>query len=194
MVIVQNKLVSDDLLSEHFICNLKSCKGACCVEGDMGAPLEQEETIILEQLYPLYKKFLTAEGISAIESNGFYVKDDENYLSTPLIDNKACVYIQYDSLGVAKCGIEIAYYEGLIDFKKPISCHLYPIRVTKMPEDSFDALNYDQWDICKAACELGKKEKVPVFKFLKEPIIRKYGSEFYDELEHAFNHIYKDSL
>lgn len=194
MIIIQDKLVSDALLEENFICNINACKGICCIEGDMGAPIDGSEIPILEKIYPLVKKYLTNEGVAAIEAQGLYINDVENNISTPLIDGKACAYIQFDSMGNAKCGIEIAYEEGVIDFKKPISCHLYPIRVSKLPEDSFEALNYDVWDICKDACVLGDKEKLPVFKFLKEPLIRKYGADFYEELDQAYEYTQKDKL
>lgn len=192
MIIIQDKLVSDDVFDVNFICNLSACKGACCVQGDMGAPLEREELMKLDEIYPTVKKYLTLEGQNVIETQGYFVKEKDGNLYTPLIEGEACAYIQFDEAGIAKCGIEMAYLNGETDFKKPISCHLYPIRITSLPEDSFEAINYDVWDICSAACKLGDQEKVPVYRFLKEPLIRKYGEDFFEELDHAFQYLQKD--
>ena len=181
MIPIKNTLVSDTIALTDFVCNLSKCKGACCVEGEMGAPLEDDEKQILEEIYQEVKPFLTQEGIEAIEKQGKYVLDEDEEYSTPLIErNTACAYVTYDENGVTKCGIEKAYEAGKINYQKPISCHLYPIRVTSY--SSFDAVNYDEWDICSPACSLGKELKVPVYKFLKTPLIRKYGTEWYDEL------------
>lgn len=182
MLIVQDKLVSDDIIEEHFLCNLKVCKGACCWEGDYGAPLANSERQILEEILPKLQPYLSAENWELINQKGtaIYYEDAEDY-GTPLMKNGACVYMTYDNAGIAQCGIEQAYNDGITTFKKPISCHLYPIRVTQEP--GFEALNYDRWDICNAACSLGKKEQLPLYKFLKEPIIRQYGQNFYDELD-----------
>ncbi len=184
MLIIKDKLVSDDIVEKNFICNLNACKGACCVEGDSGAPLEDEEMRILTDIYKDVEPYLTSEGKAAIKESGLsvYYKESEEF-GTPLIDNGPCAFVTYDKSGMALCGIEQAYYDGKTDFKKPISCHLYPIRVEKNPESGFEALNYDKWDICKAACQLGNKEKVPIYVFLKEALIRKYGEEFYEELD-----------
>lgn len=190
MLIVQNILISDDVIQEQFACNLSACKGACCWEGDYGAPLAEEELAILEQIYPQVEPFLSEEGKAVIKNTGtaFYDEDAEGY-TTPLIDQGPCAYINYDELGIAQCGIEKAYNAGLIDFRKPVSCHLYPIRVNRNREGDFEALNYDRWDICSAACTRGKQEKIPVYKFLKEALIRAYGQDFYDELEAAAAYI-----
>ena len=185
MLIIQEVLVSDAVVEEQFICNLSACKGACCVEGDSGAPLEQEELQILEDIYEDVKPFLTDIGREPIEKKGkyqFYTEADE--YGTILQPNGACAFVIQEN-GITKCGIEKAYLEGKTDFKKPISCHLYPIRVEVKEESVFEAMNYDKWDICSAACTLGKKEQLPVYRFLKEAIIRKYGEEFYDELDAA---------
>ncbi len=186
MIIVQDKLVSDDVVEEQFICNLSACKGACCWEGDAGAPLEDAELKILDEIYPKIKNFLSPAGIAAIEAQGTHqwFSNTENW-GTTLIDGGPCAFMSYDESGCAKCGIEQAHKAGVIDFLKPISCHLYPIRVEKNEEIGFEALNYDRWDICSAACTLGQKEQVPVYRFLKEAIIRKYGEDFYEELEGA---------
>lgn len=186
MIIVQDKLVSDELVEEQFICNLSACKGACCWEGDSGAPLEEAELPILDSIFERVKPFLSPAGIQAIEQQGKYVWFDEaEEYGTPLVDNGPCAYMTLGAGGTAQCGIEAAYRAGAIDFQKPISCHLYPIRVGKNEELGFEALNYHQWDICSAACELGRKEKMPVYRFLREAIVRKYGQEFYEELDGA---------
>jgi hypothetical protein len=186
MILVQDKLVSDDLVEQHFICDLKACKGACCWEGDSGAPLEASELPILKSIFNNIKPYMSPAGIAAVEAQGTSVWYEEaGEWGTPLIDNGPCAYMGYDGIGIAKCGIEQAHKAGVTDFKKPISCHLYPIRVERNEEVGFEALNYHEWDICSAACTLGKKEKVAVYQFLKEPIIRKYGEEFYEELDAA---------
>ena len=184
MIVIEDKIISEDLKDVHFICDLNSCKGACCVEGEGGAPLEKSEVKKIKKVYNKVKPYLTKEGIDFIEEFGTAIYDDEEKTySTPLINGKACVYINYEN-GISYCGIEKAFREAKIDFMKPISCHLYPIRITKYA--TYEAVNYETWDICKAACTLGKKEKMPVYKFLKEPIIRKYGQKFYDALSFAF--------
>ena len=193
MLVIQDILVSDALVEEHFICNLKACKGICCVEGDFGAPLETEELHTLEKIYDKVKPFLAPDGIAAIEKEGLftYIKEEKEY-TTPLIDGGPCAYRVWKD-GIVACGIEMAYYAGEVDFKKPISCHLYPIRVKENKKTGFEALNYDEWDICSPACALGKKEQVPVYQFLKEPIIRKYGDDFYEELDAAAKYIEGES-
>lgn len=173
-------LVSDDIREKEFVCNLEKCKGACCVEGDYGAPLEEDELEILKKIYPKIKSYLTKEGISAIEEQGTHVVDPDGDYSTPVIDGRECAYAHYDEKGILKCGIEEAHKGGKIKFKKPISCHLYPIRITKKKD--FEAVNYHKWHICSPACTLGKQLQVPLYKFLKDPLIRKYGEKWYDEL------------
>lgn len=182
MIVIDDKILSDDLIEEQFICNLAACKGACCWQGDFGAPLEVEEIAIIEKILPTVLPYLTEEGKAVIEEKGVsaYYKEDE-FEGTTLLKNGACSFMTYDENKVAKCGIEQAFLDGKTDYKKPISCHLYPIRITK--NEGFEAVNYDRWDICKAACELGKKEQVPVYVFLKEPLIRKYGESFYARLD-----------
>jgi hypothetical protein len=183
MVIVQDKLISDDVIQEQFLCQLDLCKGACCWEGDAGAPLEDEEMNTLLEIYDDIKPFLRPEGIKAIEEQGLFVLQDKNEYGTTLINDRDCAYLTYEDNGIAKCGIEKAHEAGVIDFQKPVSCHLYPVRVYKNEETGFEALNYDRWDICSDACSTGKKASLPVFRFVKNAIIRKYGTEFYDELE-----------
>ena len=191
MIQIEDKLISEDIFSEEFVCNLSKCKGACCVEGDMGAPLDKEETEILDKIFSKVKPFLTPEGVQAIEEQGTWAIDpnDGNFV-TPLVNNNECAYVTYDENGITKCGIEKAYEAGVVDWQKPISCHLYPIRVDQYT--TFQALNYHEWKICSDACELGKELQVPVYKFLKTPLIRKYGEEFYNVLSEAAEEYYKE--
>ncbi len=172
-------IVSEDILEKEFVCNLSSCKGICCVEGEAGAPLDEDELSTLMDIYPKVKPFLRKEGIEAIEDQGLYVYYEGEY-ETPLIDGRECAYAIFDN-GFALCGIEKAYREGIIDWKKPISCHLYPIRIMEYSE--FSAVNYHKWPICDDACTLGEELKVPVYKFTKESLIRKFGEDWYSELE-----------
>ena len=186
---VGKTIVTEDLFEEYFHCNLNVCKGICCVKGDSGAPLLEEEKAVLEQIYPAVKPYLTQEGIKAIEKQGKFVIDQEGELTTPLINGKECAYITQTADGIYHCGIEQAYNEGKIDWKKPLSCHLYPVRVKDFIE--FQAVNYDRWDICKSGCELGKQLKIPLYKFLKEPLIRKFGKDWYNEIEIIAREYYK---
>ena len=183
MIQIDDKLISEDLFSEEFVCNLAKCKGICCVEGDAGAPLDEDETKILDEIYPKIKPYLRPEGIQAIEEQGTYTLDFEGDLVTPLVNNAECAYVIFDEKGYTKCAIEKAYEEGVIDWQKPISCHLYPIRITEY--SNFSAINYHEWDICSDACTLGKELGVKVYQFLKKPLIRKYGEEFYQTLSEA---------
>ena len=186
MIIVQDKLVSDDVVEQQFICNLSACKGACCWEGDYGAPVEEAEKPVLDAIFEQLKPFLTPEGIAAVEAQGKYVfYNGMGDYGTPLIGGGPCAYLTRDVLGIAKCGIELAWRAGATDFQKPISCHLYPIRIEKFEAFGSEALNYDRWEICSAACALGEKEQVPVYVFLKDALVRKYGAEFYEELDGA---------
>lgn len=180
MIIVENVYVSDDIAESSFVCNLEKCKGACCVEGDSGAPLEEDELSVLQEIYEDIKPYMTEEGKQAIEEQGLYVIDSDGDYTTPTINHRECAFAIYDSEGILKCSIEQAYHDGKIKFPKPISCHLYPIRITKY--DMYDAVNYHRWEICTPACELGKALKIPLYKFLKVPLTRKYGVEWYEEL------------
>jgi len=190
LVIIQDILVSDDVLTEHFICQLDACKGACCWEGDFGAPLEAAEVSTLAAIYEDVKPFLRPEGIDLIEETGVSVFYKEMKApGTPLLADGPCAFLTFEDSGTAKCGIEKAFEAGATDFRKPISCHLYPVRVAKNEAVDFEALNYDKWDICSAACTAGEKAKVPVFKFVKEAIVRKYGEAFFEELEAAAGYL-----
>lgn len=181
MIIVDKTILSDDIRDEHFICDLLKCKGACCVEGDLGAPLEKEECSVLEELAPNIKEYLTPEGQSVIEKEGVYEEDEEGEFTTTTVDGRECVFAIRDDNDILKCGIEQAWIDGKSSFRKPVSCHLYPIRIAKY--NGYDALNYDRWDICSPACEKGAEAKVPIYKFLKEPLIGKYGPAWYARLE-----------
>ncbi len=186
MIVIDKTVISDDIADNYFLCNLDKCKGGCCVEGDLGAPLEKEELTTLDEIYDQIKPFLSDESKKAIEEQGLYVFDDDGEYSTPTLNGKECAYAVYDEKGILKCGIEKAFTEGKSKFRKPISCHLYPIRVTKY--DNYHALNYDRWEICLPACELGRKTKLPLYKFLKEPLITKFGKAWYDKLCRTIEH------
>ncbi len=186
MLMIGNILISDDVLQQQFLCNLSACKGACCWEGDFGAPLLEEELQTLDRIYDEVKPFLRPEGREVIESEGAYTYYEENEeYGTSLLPDGACVYMIVDEKGVAKCGIEAAHRAGATDFPKPVSCHLYPVRASRHEATGMEALNYDRWDICSAACTLGKEQQLPVFRFVKTALIRKYGEAFYEQLEAA---------
>ena len=181
MLAIKDTLVSEEVLEKKFVCDLTACKGACCVKGDYGAPLDDDELPILERIYPAVKPYLSADGIAALEKQGPYVRYSRKEWVTPLISGRECAYTVFEN-GVAKCGIEKAFFDGKVDFQKPVSCHLYPIRINKM-KSGVEAVNYDRWSICKAACKLGEALKVPVYKFLKNALVRKYGEDWYEQLE-----------
>ena len=181
MIAIGKVLVSDEIIEEQFVCDLDKCKGGCCEDGDAGAPLEKDELAQLKKVYNVVKPYLTSEGIAEIDSKGKYIFDQEFGWVTPTVKGKMCAYGFRDEKGIIKCGIEQAYNDGKTDWKKPISCHLFPVRVKKNRSNEF--VNYEPREsLCSPACILGKKLKVPVFEFLKEPLIRKYGQEFYDVL------------
>jgi hypothetical protein len=184
LIAIDNVLISDEVAKAQFVCDLLKCKGGCCEDGDAGAPLEKEELDIINNIYETVKPYLTEEGIRWIEKHGRYQYDRDFGWVTPTIEGKMCVYGFRDQYGVIKCGIEQAYREGKISFKKPISCHLYPVIVNKGKKGQFDRVNYEPREtLCSPACVQGKKLKVPVYQFLKEPIIRRFGKEFYDALD-----------
>lgn len=183
MVEIENTLVSDDLFEKRFVCDLSACKGACCVEGDSGAPLEWEEIQILEQILDDVKPYMSEKGIERVNDVGVFTIDIDGEYVTPLVDNAECAFVVFDEKGIAKCAIEKAYRAGKVDFPKPISCHLYPIRLTELKD--FTALNYHHWPICDPARVCGAKLDVKVYRFLKEPIVRKFGKEYFEQLEEA---------
>lgn len=180
MILIDNTCISDDIEDQLFVCNLDKCKGACCVEGDSGAPLDEDELAILNEIYPAVEPYLSEEGKAVIAKEGTYTTDWEGDYVTPVINGRECAYAIYDKRGILKCGIEEAYNDGKISYKKPISCHLYPIRVTKY--EQYHALNYDRWEICSPACSFGAELGIPVYKFLKDPLIRAYGADWYNQL------------
>ena len=179
MIQVQDKIISLDIFEKHFVCDLNACKGACCVEGDSGAPLVEEEEKILNEIYEKVKPYMKKEGINEIENQGVAVYDSEGDLTTTLVNGKECAFVVEEN-GINLCSIEKAFQEGKTDFKKPISCHLFPIRIKEYRD--FDAINYEKIKICKPACECGSKLEIQVHAFLKEPLIRKYGETWYEEL------------
>lgn len=181
MILHEKTIISEDIFKEHFICDLGKCKGECCIQGDSGAPLEDEELGILDDIYPDVKPYLSREGQAVIEEQGRYLQDVDGEWVTPLIDGRECAFTVFDGKGIAKCGIEMAHLDGKIDWPKPLSCHLYPIRIVKLV--AHEAINYHHWEICDPACALGKKEQVTVHQFLKKPLVRKYGSKWYKGLE-----------
>ncbi|MGB1269543.1 MAG: DUF3109 family protein [Flavobacteriaceae bacterium] len=174
-------IVSEDILEKDFVCNLSACKGECCIAGDAGAPLDADEVAIMNDIYPKVKPFLRKEGVEAIENQGATIVTDLGDLETPLVNGAECAYVIFDEKKTALCGIEAAYLAGEITWKKPLSCHLYPVRIQNY--SSFSAVNYHSWSICDDACALGEELQVPTYKFLKEPLIRKFGQEWYEELE-----------
>ena len=190
MIVIQDVLISDDVVEQEFLCNLTACKGACCWEGDYGAPVTSEEEEIIQNILDKVRPNLSIESNTLLDEKGcFDVFSEKQFRGTRLHENGACVFMTFDDKGIAKCGIEKTYEDGDIDFKKPLSCHLYPLRVTKNEPATFEAWNYDSWDICSPACALGKKESLPVYQFLKEAIVRYKGEEFYEELEQAVQYL-----
>ncbi len=193
MIAIDHVLLSDKIFSEQFVCDLTRCKGACCVDGDAGAPLNKEELKNIDEVYDKVVPYLSPVSISEIEKQGRYVYDREFGWVTPTINNSICVYGIVDQQGIVKCGIEQAYLDGKVKWKKPISCHLFPVIVKKSKDGVTEYANYEpREDNCKAACALGKKLKVPVYQFLKEPLVRKFGEEFYEALDATAQHLKKD--
>ena len=180
LVEIGNNIVSTDVFSEQFTCDLNTCKGACCVKGNGGAPLNENEVDKIQNNIEKIKPYMSKSGIKTVNREGVYYLDEEDTPATKLIDKKECCFVYFDENEIAKCSIETAYKAGDINFNKPESCHLYPIRIKEFNE--FTAINYETWDICSPACSLGKSLKVPVYQFLKEPIIRVFGSSFFEEL------------
>lgn len=177
-------LVSSDILTEYFACDYQTCQGCCCIIGDSGAPMEKEEEIKFQEEFNNYKEYMTPEGKEAIQQQGFSVIDTDGDLVTPLVNCEECAYTSFDKDMNCLCSAEKAYFDGKSKFRKPISCWLYPIRVSEF-SNGMKALNLHRWSICSCAFDKGKKEKVPVYKFLKEPLIFKFGAEFYSALEEA---------
>lgn len=181
LVEIGDKIVSTQIFERKFVCDLNACKGACCIEGDAGAPLKLEEIDQLEDDLELIKPYMRPEGIAAVEENGVFYMDQDNEPVTTLVNDAECAFVFFDEQGITKCAVEAAFLDGKTTFKKPISCHLYPIRVKQF--NDYQALNYDQWSICAPACACGESLNVPVFRFLKEPLVRAFGESFFKELE-----------
>lgn len=181
LVEIQDKVVSLDLFEKKFVCDLNACKGACCIEGDAGAPITEEEIAVLEDDLEFIKPYMRPEGIAEVEKTGVFYMDWDNEPVTTLVNGAECAFVFFDEKGITKCAIEQSHKDGKTSFKKPISCHLYPIRAQKYAE--FEALNYNEWKICAPACACGENLNVKVYKFLKEPIVRAYGEAFYEEME-----------
>jgi len=182
LIAIDNILVSDEVVQAQFVCDLNKCKGGCCEDGDAGAPLSKDEISKLNEVYEMVKPYLSADGIKEIEKSGRYQYDRSFGWVTPTIEGKLCAYGTKDNRGIIKCGIEQAYLDGKINWKKPISCHLYPIKTKKTKEH--ELVNYEPREtLCSPGCALGKKLKVPVYSFLKEALIRKYGEHFYEALD-----------
>ena len=191
MVEIGRTILSRDIFEKHFLCDLLKCKGACCIEGDSGAPLSDKEAILIETEYSKFEKYLPRKHKKEVNKQSYSVIDKDGDLVTPLVNNRQCVYSFYDVNGILKCAIEKAYFEGKTRFRKPISCYLFPIRITEYKR--FDAVNYEQLDICKPGRECGKSEQLPLYKFLKEPLIQKYGKEWYKDVENASEHLKSNS-
>lgn len=181
MIQIDDTLVSLDVIEKFFLCDLSHCKGECCVEGDSGAPLEPGEVEELEKVLPVVWNDLSEKAKAVIDHQGVSYVDEEGDRVTSIVDGKDCVFTCYDSDGTCKCAVEKAFREGKTSFYKPVSCHLYPVRITEYPD--FKAVNYHKWDVCKAAALLGEKERVRVYQFLKEPLVRKFGEQWYAALE-----------
>lgn len=195
MIAIENVLVSDMIAEEQFVCDLTKCKGGCCEDGDAGAPLEVAELDELINHYDTIAEYMNEDGRKEILRQGKYLYDREFGWVTPTVNGKICAYGYKDQLGIVKCSIEQAYNDGKLDWKKPISCHLFPIRIKKSMDGKTDYANYEpRKDLCAAACKLGKKLKVPVYIFLKDAIIRKYGVEFYETLEATAKHLEHSSI
>lgn len=189
MILIDNILISDDIVKEDFVCNLQKCKGACCWEGDFGAPLEDHEKELLDNEFEKIKPYLDQSHLDVIEKEGLYQYYDEpKEFGTSLMPDGSCVFLVKDELGFAHCGIEKAHQDDQTTFRKPVSCHLYPIRIEENAQNGFKSLAYDRWEICSNLCVSNKSVKVPLYQFVKDAIIRKYGEAFYEQLDHAAKH------
>ena len=195
MIAIGNKLVSDEIIEEQFVCDLNKCKGGCCVDGDAGAPLGKDELDRLNEVYEAVLPYLNEENKKELQRQGRYVYDKEFGWVTPTIQSKVCVYGITDKTGIVKCGIEQAFNDGKVNWKKPISCHLFPIRIKLSRNKQTEYVNYEpREDLCSAACTLGQKLKVPVYVFLKDALIRKYGIAFYETLEATAEHFKEQEI
>lgn len=180
MIHIENTIISDDIADCFFCCDITVCKGACCVEGDAGAPLDEEEISVLEDIIDEVKPYMAEGGIKVVEKYGVFDYDVTGNFCTPLVNDKECAFVVFDDRQIAHCAIEKAYNDKKITFRKPVSCHLYPVRINKY--DSFEAVNYHKWFVCHSAVANGEKNKIPLFDFLRDPLIRNYGRKWYNEL------------
>lgn len=187
MIQIKDTVISEELLERKFVCNLNACKGACCIEGDAGAPLAEDELEKLDNVFEVVKPYLPQKNIEALEQDLYTIDGDGEYV-TQLVNEEECAFVFFDKKGITKCSIEQAYIDGKTDFKKPISCHLFPVRLNKYK--SFTAVNYAYWNICDDACDLGQELGVKTYEFLKEPLIRKFGQEWFDELKLIDKHLH----
>ena len=183
MLQIDDTIISMDVIEKHFICDLCKCKGQCCVDGESGAPLEKDENENINEILPIIWDELSPKAQDLIKEQGISYEDYDGELVTSIINGQECVFTYFDEDGVCKCVIDKAYREGRISIQKPISCHLYPIRLQKYRE--FTAVNYHNWSVCKPALKLGKKEGVALYQFLKEPLVRKFGEVWYEDLCNA---------
>jgi hypothetical protein len=192
MIQIGKTIISLDIFESHFLCDLATCRGECCIEGDSGAPLTEEEALMIETYYPEFEKYLPERNKLEVEVQGTSIVDKDGDLVTPLFQKMDCVFTFIDEKGITKCAIEKAFLNGEIPFRKPVSCHLFPIRITEYSD--FDAVNYQELAICKPGRACGAKNKLPLYKFLKEPLIRKYGEEWYKEVEIAAEYLKNNSI
>ena len=188
MIEIEDKIISDDLFEKKFVCDLQKCKGVCCVEGDSGAPLTKKEILDIDNNISKIKTEMSPTGLSILEKKDFYYVDSDGDQVTSLINEKECVFVVYDQNKIAKCSIESAFRKKKINFNKPISCHLYPIRVKKY--ENFQAINVDSWHICQPACKCGTELNVPLFKFLKNAIVRSWGLNFFQRLDSVYDQFF----
>ena len=191
MLEIGKTLISLDVIQKRFCCNLAACKGACCVHGDSGAPLRDDEVEILEKNFGLISEYMSEEGLAAVSEQGFSVVDTDGDVVTPLINKGECAYVKFEN-GIAMCSIEKAFIEGKTGWKKPLSCHLYPIRIKGYKR--YDAVNYDKWEICNPAVEKGEKLGLPLYLFVKDALVRAYGQEWFDQLDYAAKNLQLDEL
>jgi hypothetical protein len=191
MILHHNTLISLDIIQKNFFCHLEKCKGACCVEGDFGAPLEIEEIADIEEYLPIIREYMTDTARELLDKDGFYETDPFDIYVTKCINKADCIFC-YKEDRTARCAIEKVHSENKISFRKPISCHLYPIRISQM--ESYEALNYHQWSVCEPARILGDELGIPLYKFLKEALIRKYGKDWYTELEEIVEEFNKEGV
>lgn len=180
MIQIANTLLSDDIFEAQFICDLCKCKGQCCVDGESGAPLTREEHDRIQEILPEIWDDLSPKAQELISKQGISYTDTDGELVTSIINGEECVFTYFDENGICKCAIDTAYREGRTTVQKPISCHLYPIRLTKYAD--YTAVNYHQWSVCRPAVKLGRKEGVSLYRFLREPLIRRFGEEWYREV------------